>query len=125
MKIYIAHSREFDYKNELYNPIRKEAKLKDYEIILPHENDNDLSNNRDFYKNIDMIIAECSYLSIGLGIELGWAYDDNTPIYCIYKQGAKISSSVYAVTNNVYEYKDIDEMIRIIENIVDIEKTLI
>ena len=35
MKIYIAHSREFDYKNELYTPIKKV--LKDHEVILPHE----------------------------------------------------------------------------------------
>ncbi len=71
MKVYIAHSREFDYKKELYIPLRKSEKLKDNEIILPHERDNTLSHNRDFYKNIDIVIAECSYSSIGLGVELG------------------------------------------------------
>lgn len=122
MKIYIAHSREFDYVNELYIPIRNDEHLNEYTIVLPHEKSAVSSNTRDFYKNIDLLIAECSYSSIGLGIELGWAFDDNVPIYCIYQKGKKISSSIYSVSNNVYEYENIDSMLKLVENIIDIEK---
>lgn len=118
MRIYIAHSREFDFKNELYVPIRTDEELKGYEIILPHEISNGSSNTRDFYKNIDLIIAECSYPSTGLGIELGWAFDDNTTVYCIHKKGIKLSGSIYAITQNIFEYKDKNEMLEIIEKIV-------
>ena len=117
MRIYIAHSREFDFKNELYVPIRNDEELKEQEFILPHEISDVSSNTRDFYKDIDLIIAECSYPSIGLGIEIGWAFDDNTPVYCIHKKGTKVSGSIYAITQNIFEYKDVDEMLEIIEKI--------
>ena len=117
MRIYIAHSREFDFKNELYVPIRNDEELKEQEFILPHEISDVSSNTRDFYKDIDLIIAECSYPSIGLGIEIGWAFDDNIPVYCIHKKGTKVSGSIYAITQNIFEYKDIDEMLEIIEKI--------
>ena len=66
---------------------------------------------------IYLFIAECSYPATGLGIELGWAFDDNTPIYCLHKKGTEVSGSIYAITQNILEYKDIDEMLEIIEKI--------
>ncbi len=122
MKIYVAHSREYDYKKELYVPIRSSEKLREYEIILPHEESSVTSNTRNFYKDIDLIIAECSYPSIGLGIELGWAFDDNIPVYCIHKRDIKISGSINAITQNIYEYSNVDEMLSIIENILSLEQ---
>lgn len=118
MKIYIAHSRSFDYQNELYTPIRNNKELNEHEVILPHEFSNNSSNSRDFYKDIDLFIAECSYPATGLGIELGWTFDDNTQIYCIHKEGTKVSDSVYAVTRNVIEYKDTKDMLNCIENTI-------
>ncbi len=118
MKIYIAHSREFDYENKLYKPIRNNFN-RDDEIILPHENN--INNDRNYYKDIDLMIAEVSYPSTGLGIELGWAYDDNIPLYCIYNNEKSISSSINAITNNLYEYNNEEEMIEIIDNIINIE----
>ena len=117
MKIYIAHSKGTDYQNELYAPIRNDEALNEHEVILPHEFSNTSSNTRNFYKDIDLFIAECSYPATGLGIELGWAFDDNTPIYCLHKKGTEVSRSIYAITQNILEYKDIDEMLEIIEKI--------
>lgn len=37
MKIYIAHSKEIDYINDLYKPLRNDSFFNDYELILPHE----------------------------------------------------------------------------------------
>lgn len=122
MKIYIAHSREFDYINELYIPIRNDKNLNENTIFLPHESKSSSNNNRNFYKDIDLLIAECSYPSTGLGIELGWAFDDNIPIYCIYKKDKKFSYSINAVTNDIYEYEDINSMLKLIENIIIREK---
>ena len=116
MKIYIAHSREFDFKNELYIPIRNNTK--EDSIILPHESNEKSVFNRDSYKKIDLVIAECSYPSTGMGIELGWFSDDNIPIYCIYKKGKNVSGSIKAVTQNIYEYETIEDMIKKIKNII-------
>lgn len=116
MKIYIGHSKLDDFKNDLYILVRE--KLSNYNIILPHEKDLDHYQGREFYKSIDLFIAEVSSPATGLGIELGYADDDNTSIYCIYKQGKKYSSSLTTITDKFYEYKDTDDMIRIIEEII-------
>ena len=121
MRIYVAHSKNCDYKNELYLPIRQMKLNEDNEIILPHENSDGSSNTREFYKEIDLFIAECSYPATGLGIELGWAYDDHRPIYCIYKKGSKLSGSIRAVTNNIFEYTDVVDMVDIIGSIIELE----
>ena len=117
MKIYIAHSRDFDYQNELYVPLKNSDLFKQHEFILPHDDDN-YKHDRDFYKEIDLVIAEVSYPSTGLGIELGFLYDDNKPICCIHRSNKKISSSINAVTENIYEYSNLDEIIEIVKGII-------
>lgn len=116
MKIYIGHSKLDDFKNDLYIPIRE--KLGNYNIIFPHEKALDNYLEREFYKSIDLFIAEVSTPATGLGIELGYADDDDTPIYCIYKKGSKYSGSLTTITDKFYEYKDTEDMIRIIEEII-------
>ena len=118
MKIYVAHSKDFDYKNELYAPIRGDEKLKEHQIFLPHDVSASSSNTRDFYSDIDLMIAECSYPSTGLGIELGWAFDDHVPVFAIHKQGTKVSGSVYAVTDNIAEYTDSNDMLEMIRSTI-------
>ena len=122
MRVYIGHSKKIDYINEIYEPLRKDIFFNNYELILPHEKDKNSSNSREFYKTIDIFIAECSDVATGLGIELGWAYDDNKKIYCIYKKGKKISGSLKSVTNYFYEYNDLDEMVNIVKLIINKEK---
>ena len=122
MRIYIGHSKKIDYINELYEPLKKETFFNEHELLLPHDQSEFSSNTREFYKTIDIFIAECSDAATGLGIELGWAYDDNKKIYCIYKKGKKISGSLKSVTNNFYEYNDLSEMVNIVKSIINGEK---
>lgn len=118
MKIYFGHSREVNYEKELYEYIRNDRVLSKENIILPHEKGYEGNNSREFYANLDLFIAEVSYPSTGLGIELGWAYDENIPIICIYKTSSKFSSSLKVITNNFYEYKNTDELISIIKKVI-------
>ena len=118
MKIYIAHSRDYDYQNELYLPIKNSDIFKEHEFILPHESNN-YKHDRDFYKNIDLVIAEVSFPSTGLGIELGFLYDDNKPIYCIHQTDKKFSGSINVITKNIYGYNSQDEMVEIIKEIIE------
>ena len=118
MKIYIAHSKLINYVDELYNPIKTSSIYRENEIILPHLLSDKSNNTRDFYKTIDMVIAECSEAAIGLGIELGWLYDDNKRIYCIHKKGKMPSSSINVLTDKIYEYKDQTDMMKIINKII-------
>lgn len=71
---------------------------------------------------MDLFIAEVSMPATGLGIELGWAYDNNIPIYCISKKGKKISGSLKSITDKFYQYETIEELKKIIELIIEENK---
>ena len=118
MRIYFGHSKKLDYENEYYTPILKSEKLKEETLIFPHQNNNNDKFERNFYNTLDLFIAEVSYTATGLGIELGWASDDNIPIYCFYKKGIKPNSSLKCTTSNFIEYNTLEELIYNIEKIV-------
>ena len=112
MKIYVAHSREFDFKKELYEPIRNSKLNELAEIILPHEKSEELFNSKEGLKTVDYMIAEVSYPSIGLGIELGWANLYGTKIIAMHKKDTKVTGAIKAVTDNLIEYSSSDDFIK-------------
>ena len=81
-----------------------------YKIILPHEKEKFI-NSKETIKNSDVVIAEVSYPSTGLGIELGWANILEVPIIFIYKRDSKLSSSLKILSGNFIEYQDSTELI--------------
>lgn len=120
MKIYIGHSNELNFEKELYQPVRNSNLNRDHEIILPHEiYDNAVDFvTRDIIKKSDLMIAEVSYPSTELGIEIGWADTSKCPIICIYKKNHKISESLKVVTNHFVEYVDVRDLIDKISTII-------
>jgi nucleoside 2-deoxyribosyltransferase len=120
MKIYICHSKSYDYKNELYIPIRASSLNTDHKIILPHEADqtDEGFSTRDVIKTCDLVVAEVSFAATGLGIELGWADAFGRPIICIYRAGSTVPGSISFLTSNVIEYSNHADMIsRIVDAI--------
>jgi len=118
--IYIIHSRDFDFKNELYNPIRKSQLNKQYNFVLPHEKSDELFDSKELFKSgCDIVIVESSYLKIGVGIEAGWADSYNIPIIAIYKKGFKISSSMKFISKAVIEYNSSDDMISKLRKVLE------
>ncbi|OGM27279.1 hypothetical protein A2627_03415 [Candidatus Woesebacteria bacterium RIFCSPHIGHO2_01_FULL_39_28] len=115
LEIYVAHSRDFDYKTELYAPLRNSTLNSQYRFILPHETD-EFVNSKEIIRKSNLVIAEVSYPATGEGIELGWADSFLIPILCLYKEGAKPSGSLKAVTNTIVSYSDIVDMINKIES---------
>ncbi len=111
MKIYIAHASNFDFKNDLYEPIRRSSLSKEYSFCLPHDSSNKLFNTKELLEKCNLVIAEVSYPSTGMGIELGWANVFKVPIVCFYKKGTKPSNSLKIVTNLILEYRDSDDLI--------------
>ena len=123
MKIYIAHPTDMDYENEIYRPLRSDRFFSEYELILPHEKSSEIINTRNDYKNIDVVIAECSKPSVGVGIELGWFYDEGKPIYCFYKAGMRPSGAVAAVAKEVIEYSDSNDLANKIRSVIEKQST--
>jgi hypothetical protein len=119
MKIYLAHSISYDFLNELYNPIKNSALSQEHDFVFPHDKNNKLFPSKEFFKNnCDLVIAEGSHPSTGMGIELGWANMLNLPIICVYKKGSKVSNSLKAVTDTFLEYANADELVAKIAEVI-------
>ncbi len=121
MKIFVTHSSDtfanvgifsggFNFKDELYEPLKNSDLNIKHEIILPQKNGYELIT-KEIINECDLIVAEVSFPSTGQGIELGWANVFKIPIVCIYKDDCKYSNSLTKITNNFISYKDENEMI--------------
>lgn len=111
MKIYVSHSGGFDYKNELYAPLKTSGL--DAEFIFPHENSSNSFNSKELFEKhlCDLVLAEVSLPATGQGIELGWADMFKIPILCVYKQNSKIAGSLKIITQDFIEYSDSTDLI--------------
>lgn len=116
MKIYISHSKSFNYEKDLYDVL--EASDLNHEFIFPHKDSKVSFNSKDLfkYKGCDLVLAEVSNPATGQGIELGWADVYNIPVVCIYNKGSKVSGSLKVICGNFIEYengKDLIEKLKI------------
>ena len=118
MKIHIAHSSGINYRDNIYAPLRNDEFFAQYDLILPHENSVDFQNARERYKDINIVIAECSKPSTGMGIELGWLFDDKKPIFCLYKKGNTPSSALKAVAKEIVEYENTEDFVAKVKDII-------
>lgn len=111
MKIYVSHSKDFDFQNELYKPL-KESHLP-IEFIFPHELSKNTFNSQELFqkRGCDYVLAEISRPSTGQGIELAWAHSFQVPIICVYRQGSVPAKSLETVASKVIEYSDFNNLI--------------
>jgi hypothetical protein len=114
MKIYVSHSRNYDFLNELYLPLRDSSLNSQHEFILPHENGSEPFNTKELFQTqgCGLVIAEVSFPATGQGIELGWANILNIPVLCISKKDAKISGSLKVITDKFIEYETSDDLLK-------------
>jgi nucleoside 2-deoxyribosyltransferase len=110
MKIYVAHSSEFDFNTKLYAPLRESALNSEYEIHLPQENGRE-TITKELIQGCDVVICDVSMPSTGAGIEMGWANAFGVPVICIYETGSKVSSATSYVTAQVLEYEGREDLI--------------
>lgn len=102
MIIQIWHSQSSEYKMELYDPIKGSDLFQEHSWIFPH--DGVEVNSRETLQTVTIFIAEVSYPSTGLGIELWFASVYGKKILCIYKIWSKLSSSHKYITSDFIEY---------------------
>jgi hypothetical protein len=120
MRIYVSHSRHFDYKNDLYEPIKNAPFFGDHTFIFPYDDKEMPFNTKQLFieKGCDLVLAEVSYPSTGQGIELGWAEDNQIPVACLYKKGQDISQSLSFVSTKFLSYTNPEDMIGDINTII-------
>lgn len=111
MRIYIGHSTAFNYQQSLYLPLKSSGLWQQHLFILPHDEQSDPINTKAIISGADLVIAEVSYPSTGLGIELGWANNANRPILSLYQEHTKPSSSLNLICDHFIQYSDLDNLI--------------
>lgn len=119
MQVYVGHSTSFDYTNELYNPLRNSSLWEKCELIFPHDMQDEATDTKKIIMNCDIFIAEVSYPSTGLGIELGWASNAQCGILCLAKEGVKPSSSLKIICSDIITYTSNDSLIKNINNWIE------
>lgn len=113
MKIYVSHSRNFDFDNELYKPLATSALGLIHQFIFPHKHSAEPYPAKELFEqhNCEVVLAEVSLPSTGQGIELGWAHLSGVKIICVYKRGAKISDSLKSVCRKFISYTDSNDLV--------------
>ena len=115
MKIYVGHSRDFDFKKDLYEPL---SKIDNIDFIFPHESSDKPFNSKEALKEVDLMFAEVSFPSTGLGIELGWANLYGKHILAFYKQEEEISGSVKYIATQLVAYSSPEDLISKLQTIL-------
>lgn len=112
MKIYLAHSSKLNYKDDLYDPIRRSTLNKEHEIIYFCD-DPAYTNksSKEIILQSDVVIAEISEESTGLGIEIGWANANGIRIIFIHKTGKAIKEYMKSISAEIVEYDSTETLI--------------
>ncbi|MCX7955657.1 MAG: hypothetical protein N2593_00920 [Patescibacteria group bacterium] len=128
MKIFLSYS--YQHKNKfkkLNNNLKKFLKTKfnidSYSFVFEYK---EKSNHKTMMKKAlklidksDFIIAELSYKSIGIGIEIGYAKAKNKKIIYIKKIDAEISTTSEGISDHLIEYKNEKDLLKKLSKIFD------
>ena len=119
MRIYVAHASSFNYQEELYEPLLSSSLAKKHELILPHRDETKGHNSAEIIPTCDLIIAEVSYPSTGMGIELGRGEAARVPILAVAQREVKVSSAIGFVTQTIEFYTNPRELIDKLTTYID------
>jgi hypothetical protein len=115
MKVYLAHSTSFDFQTELYKTIEDSDLYNKLSFIFPHKLGEEVGHSKQTISECDLLIAEVSYPSTGMGIELGWAESFKVPVLAVCQNEKRPSSSIRCVTDVILFYDK--------NNLADVIKT--
>ena len=110
MKIFVAHSSNFDFKNKLYVPLRGSELNSQHEILLPQEGAIE-EITREMINGCDVLVAEVSAPSLGAGIEIGWADAAGVPVIAMYEKDLRPSFSIDNAVTDRFEYENSSDML--------------
>lgn len=119
MKIYVAHASGFDFTKQLYEPLIHSPLAEQHEFVFPHIDRNAGQNSKRIIPDCDLFVAEISYPSTGLGIEIGRAEAAGVPIIAFARDGAEISSSIGFVTQTVIRYYGYHDLVSKLQALID------
>lgn len=90
--------------------------MTEHNFIFPHLEEP--GHSKELIKSSDLVIAEVSYPSTGLGIELGWADMQGVKIVFIYKQNTNPSSALRFISKDFFKYSSSEELVAVVAKIL-------
>ena len=108
--VYVAHSKDFPFESDLYEPIRKSILSKQYHFIFPHEGGK-LVNSKESITSCDIFLAELSIPGTGMGIEIGWADMLGKPILTFHQASKDPGRGISFVAKEVIPYQNVNDFI--------------
>ncbi|MBI2607636.1 MAG: nucleoside 2-deoxyribosyltransferase [Candidatus Doudnabacteria bacterium] len=125
MKIYLASSITQASKalkpviDELKEKVRAEFELLDFFGLGPGEAKAVFQHNIQQMHNADLVLAECSQPSLGVGFEIGYALSINKPVLAVALSDVSVSRMITGNPHPKYKfqrYQTVDEVITAIKN---------
>lgn len=111
VKVYVIHSKDFNFKEELYKPLRESVLNSQYQFVFPHEQGDGLFDSKSLLKNErTLVLVEASFPKIGVGIEVGWANAYERPVIVMVRKGYRLSPSLQSVCDSNFEYEGPEDM---------------
>ncbi len=91
--------------------VTERSRDKDHEIYIQDTN---------WLRESDIVIAECTHTSLGVGYELGYAESKGIPCHIFYKKSMTQLSAMLNGNSNFYihPYENMQEMFKIIDDIL-------
>lgn len=112
MKILVAHASNYDYRTELYEPLKHSVLAQEHTIIFPHDAENLEIETNSHIPDAGLLIAEVSHASTGAGIEIGLAQAAGIPTIFLLKAGITPSSSALKfIKGTLIEYADASDLV--------------
>lgn len=116
--IFVTHSESFDYKKELYLPIKESKLSKDCNILYTTQFEN-FEVAREVIRKVDFVFCEVTFPTIEIGIEMEWARNLKIPIICAAFKGGGISQDIHLMSYKVIEYGSSEELLMKLKNAID------
>ncbi len=128
MKAFLSYSfenkKEFKKLNKnLKEFLKKEFNIDCYSFVFDYKekttNKKMMKDALELIDKSDLIIAELSYKSIGIGIEIGYAKANNKKIIYLKKTNAPLSTTAEGITDYLIEYKKEKDLFEKLTNVLN------
>lgn len=118
LKIYFIHSTKFDYNNLIYKQLLSSGTCITQELMLPMSSENKGKYAKDLIAQADIVIAEVSHPSFGLGLELKWLSKVDKPKLFLSLDN-KVPSNYRKYITDITMTTDKLPYIKIVENFIN------
>ncbi len=116
------YQKLIDYLRKFGNVLTEHIGVENIDSLESKNQSDEEIHNRDmsWLLSADIVIAEVSTPSLGVGYELGRAFDAKKPIVCLFRaeNGKRLSAMISGNKQiKVFEYKSIEEAQKYIDSI--------